>query len=160
MRCTLHPEIETNLACGKCEKPICPSCLVQTPVGARCRECASLKRLPVFQVSGAYYVRAVAASSITALVLGIIWPFIPLGGFLILLLGAGIGYVIGEVVSLSVNRKRGPVLAAIGGAGMLLSYIIRTFFETSRLSFVDEFFSIYGLISLAIGLVIAIDRLR
>ncbi|MFC1973994.1 B-box zinc finger protein [Chloroflexota bacterium] len=160
MRCTLHPENETGLACGKCGKPICPSCLVQTPVGARCRECAALKRLPVFQVSGSYYIRAIAAGFIAALVLGIIWPYIPLGGFLLLLLGAGIGYGIGEVVSLSVNRKRGSGLAAIAGASMLFSYTIRILFETSHLSFISQFFNVYGLVAMTIGIVIAIERLR
>lgn len=44
MRCALDPDTETNLTCGKCGQPICPKCLVQTPVGARCPQCAALKQ--------------------------------------------------------------------------------------------------------------------
>jgi hypothetical protein len=49
-----------------------------------------------------------------------LWPSI----YLNLLLALGAGYVIGEVTSISVNRKRGPLLATIGGAGVFLSYVI------------------------------------
>lgn len=30
------------LSCGTCERPICTSCAVDTPVGVRCRECAGV----------------------------------------------------------------------------------------------------------------------
>lgn len=38
--CYRHPDRETLLGCGSCERPICTSCLVETPVGMRCPECA------------------------------------------------------------------------------------------------------------------------
>lgn len=160
MRCALHPETETNLRCSKCGQLICPKCLVQTPVGARCPECAALKRLPVYDVSAVFYARAIAAGLITASVLGAIWPFIPLGGFLSLIIAAGIGYAIGEVVSLSVNRKRGLRLQAIAGTSMVVSYTIRSLLETPHLGFVHSFLNVYVLIALALGIIIAVSRLR
>ena len=160
MRCALHPETETNLRCSKCGQLICPKCLVQTPIGARCPECAALKRLPVYDVSAVFYARAIAAGLITASVLGAIWPFIPLGGFLSLIIAAGIGYAIGEVVSLSVNRKRGLRLQAIAGTGMVVSYTIRSLLETPHLGFVHSFLNVYVLIALALGIIIAVSRLR
>ena len=51
MRCAEHPDVETGLRCGKCDKPICPKCMVETPVGARCRECARVNKLPTYDVS-------------------------------------------------------------------------------------------------------------
>ncbi len=39
MYCANHPNIETNLRCNKCEKPICSKCAILTPTGYRCREC-------------------------------------------------------------------------------------------------------------------------
>ena len=160
MKCARHPEVETNLACGKCGQPICPKCLVQTPVGARCPDCAALKRLPTFQIPTAYFARAIGAGSLTALALGAIWPFIPWGGFLLFLLAMGIGYAIGEVVSLATNRKRGPGLQAIAGGCMLLSYIVRSLLETPYLSFSSRFLDVYGLIALVLGIVVAVGRLR
>ena len=160
MRCALHPETETNLSCSKCGQPICPKCLIQTPVGARCLECAALKRLPVYNVSAISYARAIGAGLITASVLGAIWPFIPLGGFFWLLIALGIGYAIGEMVSLSVNRKRGLGLQVIAGISMVVSYIIRGLVETKLIAFLDSLLSVYGLIALALGIIIAVSRLR
>jgi hypothetical protein len=33
--------VETRLRCAECQKPICPSCSVRTPVGLRCQSCAA-----------------------------------------------------------------------------------------------------------------------
>ncbi|MFA4835808.1 MAG: B-box zinc finger protein, partial [Dehalococcoidia bacterium] len=120
MYCARHPKVETNLRCGKCEQPICPKCVVQTPVGARCPDCAKLTRLPIFQVSILDHLKAVgvglglALSSGTAW--GIIGPDIPLFSYLIAL---AVGYMIGELGSLSVNRKRGAGLQVIFGVSVL-----------------------------------------
>ena len=40
MQCAKHPDTETQLSCARCEKAICPKCLVHAPVGIRCRDCA------------------------------------------------------------------------------------------------------------------------
>lgn len=160
MRCALHPDTETDLRCGKCEQPICPKCLVQTPVGARCPKCANLKRLPVYQVSPIFYIRAIAAGLITAAALGAIWPFIPLGGFFLLFIAAGIGYAIGEMVTLSVNRKRGLGLQVTAGISMVASYVIRSYIEAPSPASLDTFLNVYGLIALAIGITVAVSRLR
>jgi len=61
MKCATHPQVETNLRCGKCGKLICPKCMIQTPVGARCLDCARLYKLPTYQVSTKYYLRAILA---------------------------------------------------------------------------------------------------
>ena len=130
MRCAAHPDVETNLRCGKCGKPICPKCLVETPVGARCQDCARLQKLPTFQVTKRYYLRAILTAVGLAFALGAAWWVIrtvmgiPYFNFL---LAAGFGYAIGEVVGRSVNRKRSRGLALIAGTGVVLSFIISIF---------------------------------
>ena len=161
MKCAAHPGVETNLRCGKCGKPICPKCMVQTPVGARCPECARLYKLPTYRVSTVYYLRAVGTALGMALVTGVIWgvinQFIPFF-YLNLLLGAGVGYAIGEVVSLAVNRKRGRGLAAVAGAGVVISYLV------SILLFFSLPFGLFpillALASVAVGIFVAVTRLR
>lgn len=37
--CYVHPNRETSLRCNNCERPICASCAVLTPIGYRCKEC-------------------------------------------------------------------------------------------------------------------------
>ncbi len=161
MKCAAHPRVETNLRCGKCGKPICPKCMVQTPVGARCPECARLYKLPTYRVSSAYYLRAAGTALGMAIVCGVIWGvvnlFLPFY-FLNLLLGAGVGYAIGEVVGLAVNRKRGRGLAAVAGAGVVISYLV------SILLFFSLPFGLFpillALASVALGIFIAVTRLR
>jgi ABC-type Mn2+/Zn2+ transport system permease subunit len=160
MNCARHPNTETDLSCGKCGQPICPRCLVQTPVGARCPDCAGLKRLPVYQVSVTYYARALAAGLATGAALGAVWPFIPLGGFLMLVIAAAIGFAVGEAVSLSVNRKRGRGLQLIAAAGVVLSYVVRSLIESPTVGSLDSFINVYALIALALGIVVAVSRFR
>ncbi|MYS05870.1 rhomboid family intramembrane serine protease [Streptomyces sp. SID6041] len=38
-RCYRHPEVETGIRCTRCEKPICPSCMVSASVGFQCPDC-------------------------------------------------------------------------------------------------------------------------
>ena len=130
LHCATHPDVETNLRCGKCGKLICPKCLVQTPVGSRCRDCAKLYKLPTYRVSTTYYLRAAGTALVLAVVLGLAWGFV--GRFLPiiylnLLISAGIGWVIGEVTGLAVNRKRGTDLAIIGGLGVAACYVVNIF---------------------------------
>ena len=161
MKCATHPEIETNLKCGKCGKPICPKCMVQTPVGARCPDCARLYKLPTYRVSAKHYLRAVGTALGMAIVCGVVWgligSFVPFF-FLNLLLAAGAGYAIGEVVSLSVNRKRGTGLATIAGIAVAISYLVSLLLPWG-LPF-GLSFHFLDLLALALGIYVAVSRLR
>jgi hypothetical protein len=134
--------------------------MVQTPVGARCPKCAALKKLPVYEISTIFYIRAIAAGLATAVVLGAIWPFIPLGGFFLFFIALVIGYVIGEAVSLAVNRKRGPGLQIIVGISVVVSYVVRSLIEASDLGLFNAFVTVYGLIALILGIIVAVGLLR
>lgn len=134
LRCAAHPTIETYLRCGKCEKPICPRCMIQTPVGARCRSCAGLRRLPMFDVRPMDLVRgffsAVAASAAggVALLYLLAMPGVGFFGFILMAL---LGYGVGEAASAAARRRRGrslgwatvlalPIGLVLGRAGFLM----------------------------------------
>ena len=159
MRCASHPDIETNLSCGRCGKPVCPKCVVQTLVGPRCPDCANLKRLPTYEISTRHYLIAIGVGVGFAIVAGIawalIWRAIP---FLSLLTAAGIGYAIGELISRATNRKRGLGLQVIAGVSVLVSFATNYLFAVYFLSV--SWFSLYTIIGLALGIFIAITRLR
>lgn len=157
MKCAYHPDVETSLRCGKCGKPICPKDMVQTPVGARCPDCAGLQKLPTFQVSGLYYLRAVGTGLGMAMVCGVAWgllaTFIPF--FLLnIVLGAAVGYAIGEVTGLAVNRKRGTGLAIVGGGAVVISYLTAVFVPWGM------YFSLWDILAVAAGVFMAVMRLR
>ena len=105
-----------------------------------------------------------------AIVCGTVWgaiewaiPFFSLN----LLLAPGAGFAIGEVVSLSVNRKRGTGLAVVGGFALAVSYVLSLWFASLLIGIsfyqalpLAPFSSIYHLIALAFGVFIAVSRLR
>lgn len=122
-QCTFHPEVETGLACGKCGQYICPRCMIQTPVGARCRDCARVTRHPTYDVSTGYYLRATVAGLVVGIVGGLLWSLTLGIPFLPWLLAGGTGFAVGEAVSLMSNRKRGRGLVVIAVAGVTLSVL-------------------------------------
>jgi len=160
VKCSYHPDVDTELRCGKCGKPICPDCLVQTPVGARCPECGRLQKLPTFNVTRQYYLRAILAAIGMAFACGAAWwaakvmmPVI----YFNFLLASGFGYAIGEVIGRSVNRKRGKGLALIAGIAVGIAYLISILppwgIGVGR-------FSIFGPLAVALGVWIAVNRVR
>jgi hypothetical protein len=162
MQCATHPNVETELACGRCGKPICPRCLVQTPVGARCRQCAGVRRLPTFEVSPVYAARGLAASLVAGAVVGALWAGLlsrSLGvvGFFIFFVALGIGYAVGEAVSWATNHKRGPVLQGIAVVGVVEAYLIRNLLEgTAAIPSND----LWGYLLVAVAAIVAAGRLR
>ena len=122
--CATHPEVATNLRCGKCGTLICPRCLVYTPVGARCRECAQLRRLPQFEVGPVRYLRAAGAVLAIAVVAGMVWNVLPFGGFFSFILSGATGYFIGEGVNRATNRRQSTELKVMAGAGVVLAYLV------------------------------------
>lgn len=157
MKCTYHPDVETELRCGKCGKPICPKCMVQTPVGARCSDCGQLQKLPTFHITKKYYLRAIVTATGMAFACGAVWWAVMPFSYFNFLLAAGFGYAIGEVISRSVNRKRGKGLALIAGVAVVVAYLVSIFppwgLGLGR-------FSLFGLLAVALGVWIAVNRLR
>jgi len=157
-KCKRHPQVETNLYCNKCGDPICPRCMVQTPVGMRCPTCARLKRVPTYQISKQYYLRAILAAVVLAAATGFIWLlirlYVPFSGFFSFIIAAGAGYAIGEGISWATNRKAGLPLIIIGCVAMVIAFVI------SSPHLLSGVFSFFSLINLAVGLFVVVARLR
>ncbi len=151
MYCARHSKIETNLKCGKCDKPICPKCTVQTPVGARCSDCAGRTRLPVFQVSTVDYLKASGIALGIAVVIGVLWviaePYLQGFSYLIAVFA---GYAIGEIVSLGVNRKRSKGLQIISGISVVICVGVAIAFNV--------YFGLYALFAVGIGVFLAVNK--
>lgn len=126
LRCTAHPEVETYLRCNECETPICPRCLVQTPVGAKCRTCARLRPHPLYALTPLRLLRGVGGALGAGLGLGLAWGalqgLLPFLGWLAWLAYVGMGYLVGEATSAAANRKRGRTLQYAAVAGTALAF--------------------------------------
>ena len=157
--CPRHPSVETGLACGRCETPICPRCAVFTDVGARCPDCAPRRTLPQFEIGPLILGRAVLASVIAGAVLGGLWGLLLPGGFgfFMIFLGIGLGYGVGESVSWITNRKSGTALQVTAALGVALAYLLRNLIADYDLVPTNDF---GGMLALLAGVIMAISRLR
>lgn len=164
MKCADHPKIDTNLKCGKCGKPICPKCMVDTPVGTRCRECAALSKVPTFEVSAKHKAQAVAAGAGAGVVLGILWGFVAQTFSLLyvnLLIAALVGYAASEVISHVTNRKRGNALSVIAGLSVVIAYGVSMLLPWGNLfEGMDALSIILDIVAVGLGVFIAVGRLR
>lgn len=155
--CYWHPETETGLSCSRCGKNICPQCMVQAPVGIRCRDCGQGARVPTYDVRPTYYARAIGAALAVAIGGGILWvvlnrillgmPFVPA------LIGIGVGYAAGELISRAVNRKRSNGLAWLAGGSVVAAFLISWLASPFG-------FSLWGLAFIIIGVVLAVQKVR
>ena len=156
--CYWHPDVETRLSCGNCGKPICVECLRQHPLGIRCKECAGMARLPTYQLSSNYYMRALGAMVGLGLAGGLALFVLDLVlglRFFRFFIFLGLGYAIGEGLSAAVNRKRGRPLQYIAAGGVLISVVLA--FALGDRQLFAGFFSIIGI---GIAMAMASSRVR
>jgi len=166
LRCARHPGTETVLRCGRCETPICPRCMVETPVGARCPNCAGVKRFRMLLKPSELF-RAVGYGIAVGAIGTFIYTLIPFLGPLIIF--AIVGFGVGQAVSIGANRKRARELAPIAVACLFVGYEIGL---VARLategSFEPAFFilpiialrQLQTLLGLAVGALLAWMRVR
>jgi len=131
-------------------------------VGARCRECVRVIRLPTYDIPLPYLLRGAGAALAAGGALGVAWFLVlPYGlgilGLVGLLLAFGIGYGVGEAVSWATNRKRGPALQVIAVGGVIASYIVRNVLE--GVAVIPEG-DLWGYVLTAVAVVMAMQRLR
>jgi hypothetical protein len=138
--------------------------MIQTPVGARCPDCAQVRRIPTYNMQPGTYPRAIGAAVVAGLVLGFGWAFFNIITYIFfgLLAGFGIGIVMGEAVSLATNRKRGPPLQVIAAGGVVLAYLVRVglLLSLTDWNITDLRTDIWGLLVTVLACFVAAGRLR
>jgi hypothetical protein len=144
--CARHPKVETALSCGRCGTPICPDCSVPGPVGMRCRQCASLRSSPLYQVRPERFLLAAVAGLAAGTLAGF---FLQRIGFFILFVAPMVGGLLGEVILRATGRKRGPKLEFLAGASVVVGAALSVLLSGSLGGFRDLFFL------LAVGLTAA-----
>lgn len=162
LHCARHSGVETVLRCGRCETPICPKCMISTPVGMRCPDCAKVRRPPMYDVAGRWLWQAIGAAVVLAIaggfafsvVLGMFGRSIIFAALLYLLAG----FVIAEALSAAANRKRGPRLQTLA----VVTVVLATQWSTLLGLVASGRFSlnIIGLLLTALAAAIAWNRLR
>jgi hypothetical protein len=128
LNCANHPNRETTLRCNRCEKPICPQCAIQTPVGYRCKDCVRGQQ-KVFENSNT--IDFPIAAIISMVGVGLATAVLDLLGFWGLFVAPIVGGGIAEIIRWAVRRRRSlrlPLVAVIGGAIGVILYLGIKFF--------------------------------
>jgi hypothetical protein len=124
--CVNHPRRETMVRCGKCDRPICVRCMIQTPVGMRCRECAQLRRLPQFDVDIGLLARS-AGGGLVASTLA--WLLVSYVSFLSFFAAILVGFAVAAVMSPLAKRRTSRPLEVVAVssiiAGLFIAYYVR-----------------------------------
>jgi hypothetical protein len=115
--CINHPGVETRLTCSSCGNPICPRCMVTTPVGQKCGDCARQPRSAKGAPPPAIVARAFGAGYVTAALGTAVWLLIP---FVRLILAAVLGIVIAGAVRWAARRRVHNQLGAAAAAASVL----------------------------------------
>lgn len=163
--CARHPETETVLQCGRCETPICPRCMIHTPGGIRCPDCAKLRRPPMYELAPLDYAKALGVAALLAPALGFAGAFLlPVQGlrgffiFIALFVGSGVGALVAEAIRRVTNGKRGVAMQAIAVATLVGAAVARVIFAGAPL---DALFTdMAGLLIVGVGAFAAWGRLR
>ena len=107
-RCVRHPDRETLVSCGRCGRPFCPQCLIHTPAGQRCFECAGVRRDAPQRAAAAGVAKAFGVAALGSAIGASV-------GLLFLLIAAlATGAIGGQMLAPSVNRKTRRVIYALG----------------------------------------------
>lgn len=116
--CYRHPNRSTSLRCYKCNKPICSSCAVKTPVGYLCPDCQREAEDTFFNAKTTDYFLALLVALPLSLLAG--WVAVRFSGgiFMILLFifaGGAVGGFIARMSKRVIGNRRGryiPYLVA------------------------------------------------
>lgn len=115
--CAVHTDKEATLRCIRCDRYMCSQCVVQSPVGYICRQCARRTEDKFFNAASTdtpviFLVCAVLTGIGAALVSATGFPII-----FLLLFGLPIGGFIGEMALRATQRRRGRNSHWIGVLG-------------------------------------------
>lgn len=124
MYCVNHPSVETRVTCSNCDEPICPDCMVFTPVGVKCSKCARMPKSALITVKPERVALTILVGLGAALAGGFIFNlFISVISFFAIIAAYGLGYGIGEAISWASGRHHSGVLAGWAASCAALSIL-------------------------------------
>jgi len=169
--CLRHPDVASNLRCGRCGDLICPQCMVQSPVGARCPDCASIGQSAIFRSTPVEFATVIALSAGGAVLFGIAYAII-----IWILWQLPLGFQIGNVATAVITAIAGaPVGAFVLRAGkykldarlrlvaaitMFGAWVIGFSIATGFGVWSGLFLNIVAYIGLGAGIYVAMNRVR
>ncbi|GAB4267933.1 MAG: hypothetical protein Kow0080_10410 [Candidatus Promineifilaceae bacterium] len=123
LACYRHPNRETSLRCYSCNKPICSSCAILTPVGYRCPTCVREAEDAFYSATALDYILAPLVVFPASVLAG--YLAFQIGGGLIFLLlvlfaGGAVGNVLGRLALRATGKRRGRYLPHLTAVSIML----------------------------------------
>ncbi|HEX2618703.1 MAG TPA: hypothetical protein VHL11_01115 [Phototrophicaceae bacterium] len=118
--CEVHTDKEATLRCIRCNRYMCTQCIVQSPVGYICRECARRHDDKFFNAINS---DPAIIFAVCGILTGIGAAIIGATGFpvfFLIVLGLPIGGVIGEAALRATKRRRGRTSHWFATAGAII----------------------------------------
>ena len=169
--CLRHPDTASNLGCGRCGDLICPKCMVQSPVGARCPDCANIGQAPIFRSTPTEFSSAIVLALAGAIGFGIAYGIIvwvlwilPLGYMIgnvaasfILAFG---GSLVGDYVRRVGKYKLDSRLRIVAALTMFGIWMVGFTVGSMLGVWNGVFMNIVAYIGLGVGMYVAMNRVR
>jgi len=158
--CAKHPKVMTFVRCGRCDTPICVNCMVDSPVGKKCRDCARA-RTHVQESSAAQVLGAFALATLIAVPAAWGMKVIPIFYIVPFLYG----WVVSEAALVGGKRSRSTAVQVVTGlAGLLGGFIGFSIGNTPPpgdvLPPVWQMFMGFPLVMTVLGTIVAVSRVR
>jgi hypothetical protein len=120
-KCYYHPNVDTMLRCSRCDKPICPRCMIASPVGYRCPDCARGPKPAIYQTTATGMLAGVGLGIVAAIGSGLIWGRFPAWQFYCALL---LGFTVAESMAWAVKYKKGRELQIAAWSCVFLGLVV------------------------------------
>ena len=118
--CAYHPNRETSLRCNRCEKPICSSCAILTPVGYRCKECVRNQQAGFDTARWIDYPIVLVTTGVGIGIAISLLNYLGFWGFLVApVIGGGLAEVIHRLIGRRRSRAIPKVIIIAGTLGVL-----------------------------------------
>lgn len=116
--CAKHPKVTTYVRCGRCDAPICVDCMVDTPVGKKCRACAQ-RRTHLEESTAGQVLRAFVITTAFAVPAGWLMYAVPIFYIMPFIYGG----VVGEVALRAGKRSRSTAMQVATGLAALIGSV-------------------------------------
>ena len=106
--------------CGKCERPICTRCLVNSPAGTRCRECSALRSSHLYKFSPLLLLLEAVIATAAGVLGYFLQDQIGFFFFFIFFLAPMYGCAVAELILKIIGRKHGTMVELVGTAAFVV----------------------------------------
>jgi hypothetical protein len=127
--CAKHPEREASLRCIRCDRLMCSQCIVKTPTGYICQDCARRAEDKFFHATNQdYWIQGAACFIGMALAAAIIWQTRIASQLLFsVFIGPVVGGAVAEVALRMTERRRGRYSDRVGTAAAAAGGVLGSF---------------------------------